>query len=322
MPEMKKAILLSIAVCGVLTTFAQPDTNPIVSYSGHYYAPNFDNVASQALKSQKVLDDQKAIDSIAKMRFDRYVNRAAYDSSLHQLNKMQASGANRSADVINDLKDYNTLQNGISAVIRSNETYRRYMYMLNCKIMMTLNEPWNKDQQKFEIQKTITDVTDFIHSRSLNDADLAHKYAELVKENNRLGSTKYTITLDPKLMKNVDLSKLEVYITDRNHYNVSKTRYSLSDAKQGVINNYAAHYRESGFLKEYFSGIRAIDGEPWFYDLNFGQQMHKKANTLVVSLSNVPEWYVYFFYKDNLYYYAAVPKCANASCEINIPYKM
>ena len=328
----KVCLLLTVLLISVKGFSQAGDASSAISYGGHTYANAYDEDAKLAVWSQRIINNQKTVDTIAQQRYDKYVTNLMYDNSVKELAKTVRSRnriTDASAEVKSWLTDYYTLQNAISGTVINNLTDRHFMYILNNRVMMTINEGmtyiegWDLDQTLFNVKNAVIEASAYVRNASTDNYALRAAFST-VSENPRYSECRYNITIDDSMFARVgNPSDIEIYMVDQLHYNIAKTRYKTDIAKGVIPTNYAGRKKESAFLQDYLKASMNIAKETMMYTISLGSHVGEKPNNSFTSLSQVPDWYIYVFVKGKLYYVNNMPKGAmGETLNIFIPNKM
>jgi len=334
-PDMNKALLFFAFLLFSLKGFSQQgggDASAAISYGGHSFGTAYDEDAKLALWSQRLINNQRSIDTFANQRYDKYVTDYQYNNSVRELektvrNKHRVTDA--SPEIKNWLNEYYTLQNAISGVVMTNPADRHFMYVLNNRVMMTINEGmtmiegWDLDQTLFNLQNAVREASAYVRMNAIDNDALRAAWAT-VSNNPHFYNCKYMITVDDSLFaKAGSPSNIDIYIVDQLHYNIAKTRYKTDISKGAIPDNFRNRQKESNFLKDYLKATMTITNEPLMYNISLGDHIGEKPNTCLMSLSLIPDWYIYVFYKGRLYYVNSLPKGGmNEMVNVFIPNKM
>ncbi len=332
---MNKALLLFAFLLFSVKGFSQSggnDASASINYGGHSFGNAYDADAKLALWSQRLINNQASVDTFANQRYDKYVTGMQYDASVKELEKTVKTKhrvTEASADIKNWLNEYYILQNAISGAIINNSANRHFMYVLNNRVMMTINEGmtmiegWDLDQTLFNLQNAVREAGEYVRANAIDDIKLRAAWAT-VSDNPHYNNCKYMITIDDSLFARAGSpSNIDIYIVDQLHYNIAKTRYKTDVSKGAIPSDFRNRQKESDFLKDYLKASLRISREPLMYNISLGDHIGEKPNNCMASLSLVPDWYIYVFYKGKLYYVNSLPKGGNNEMvNVYIPNKM
>jgi len=330
---MNKALLFFAFLLFSFKSFSQTgDASSAINYGGHSFGTAYDDDAKLALWSQRLINNQRSVDTFANQRYDRYVTDYQYNNSVKELEKMvntkhRVTEARK--EIKNWLNEYYTLQLAISSSVINNSANRRFMYTLNNRVMLTINEGmtaiegWDLDQTLFNLQNAVMEASDYVKWAAIDDKTLREQWL-LVADNPHYNTCKYTITVEDSLFAHAGSpSNIEIYIIDQLHYNIAKTRYKTDISKGAIPDNFRNRQKESNFLKDYLKATMTISKEPLMYNISLGDHVGAKPNTCFATLSLIPDWYIYVFYKGKLYYVNSLPKgSVHENVSVFIPNKM
>jgi len=331
--DMNKALLFFAFLLVSFKGFSQGgNASSTISYGGHSFGTAYDDDAKLALWSQRLINNQRSIDTFANTRYGHHISEQQYIASLKDLYKLTL-GKNPRVEASKELKalisEFYDLQNATSNAVIQNNVYRRNMYVLNQRVMMCVNEGmtliegWDMDQNIYNLQNTIREAAEFIKLNAIDDGALNDQW-KLVAGNAHFNKCNYNITIEDSMFARAgNPSNIEIYIVDQLHYNICKTRYKTDVAKGAIPENWRNKQKESNFLKDYLKATMTIANEPLVYNISLGEHVGSKPNACFASLSLMNDWYIYVFYKGKLYYANALPKGGiNDNVSLFIPNKM
>jgi hypothetical protein len=331
--DMNKALLFFAFLLVSFKGFSQGgDASSTISYGGHSFGTAYDDDAKLALWSQRLINNQRSIDTFAITRYGHHITEQQYIASLKELYAL-TQGKNARVEASRELKslinEYYELQNATSIAVIQNTVYRHYMYVLNMRVMMCINEGmtliegWDMDQNVYNLKNTIREAAEFIKVNAIDDGALKAQW-KLVAGNPQFNTCNYNITIEDTLFARAGSpSNIEIYIVDQLHYNICKTRYKTDISKGAIPENFRNKQKESNFLKDYLKATLTLANEPMVYNISLGEHVGSKPNSCFASLSLMNDWYIYVFYKGKLYYANALPKGGiNDNVSLFIPNKM